>query len=558
MAEINNYSTFDQIMDSLINSGLINAENFDGKALEVFADRQDDFWDGLLNYLQNEKDKLPNGEYGIRDYMFTSGGDKEAEINEQSVVEYISNNADLIDSFLDKCFNGTQPHWNESYQKLIQYFQDMYDADKEVADNIKIGDILSADAGFKFNSTGPWVKPNMNVDSRSYNGVRGDDKIVRILSNKTKMQFTHKLLEKYIRLLMPEYERTVEVEDLNRNFWVIGQVISGICGFLFGENNPFKDLFQGMADEIAQLWENLLYLWVGFVLISQKEVRENPVVLVVPISSHELRRDRYSFDFGQTKFDNFTPYTMREAVSDKLPDTMLAECWNSLQYLKDLYRDSSLIIIPKVKYSNYKENRYAGEIYPGIIFYDRWSHNFSAASDNTFDETFYIRYIPFYFLNNTHFVRFIVTPNDNSSMRIGTKIFANNPWGMREDSTKYYFVKDYKNGENNIPYSAALRTVFTSWSNLTFENGEIKTLDITAEVHDVSKQLGGVTSKVFEGTFSIGSLTRSTIKSLIYTHNENDFNDTSVNVPTSPIEIVQGWYGGEVATWQNIKGVNNR
>lgn len=69
-------------MDSLINSGLINAENFDGKALEVFADRQDDFWDGLLNYLQNEKDKLPNGEYGIRDYMFPSGGNKEAEINE--------------------------------------------------------------------------------------------------------------------------------------------------------------------------------------------------------------------------------------------------------------------------------------------------------------------------------------------------------------------------------------------------------------------------------------------------------------------------------------------
>jgi len=98
----------------------------------------------------------------------------------------------------------------------------MYDADKEVANNIKIGDILGADAGFTFNSAGPWVKPNMNVDGHSYGKVRGNDKIVRILSNKTKMQFTHKLLEKYIRLLMPEYERTVEVEDLNRNFWVIG------------------------------------------------------------------------------------------------------------------------------------------------------------------------------------------------------------------------------------------------------------------------------------------------------------------------------------------------
>jgi len=25
-----------------------------------------------------------------------------------------------------------------------------------------------------------------------------------------------------MNLLMPEYERSVEVEDLNRNFWVIG------------------------------------------------------------------------------------------------------------------------------------------------------------------------------------------------------------------------------------------------------------------------------------------------------------------------------------------------
>jgi hypothetical protein len=67
---------------------------------------------------------------------------------------------------------------------------------------------------------------------------------------------------------MPEYERTVEIEDLNRNFWVIGQVLTGVLSFLFDEDSPINDLFNGMLDELAQLWENLLYLWVAFALIS--------------------------------------------------------------------------------------------------------------------------------------------------------------------------------------------------------------------------------------------------------------------------------------------------
>jgi hypothetical protein len=67
---------------------------------------------------------------------------------------------------------------------------------------------------------------------------------------------------------MPEYERIVEIEDLNRNFWVIGQVLTGVLSFLFDEDSPINDLFNGMLDELAQLWENLLYLWVAFALIS--------------------------------------------------------------------------------------------------------------------------------------------------------------------------------------------------------------------------------------------------------------------------------------------------
>ena len=50
---------------------------------------------------------------------------------------------------------------------------------------------------------------------------------------------------------MPEYQRVVEVEDLDRNFWVIGQVLTGICAYLFEVDSPLKDLLRGMLDEVA-------------------------------------------------------------------------------------------------------------------------------------------------------------------------------------------------------------------------------------------------------------------------------------------------------------------
>jgi hypothetical protein len=37
---------------------------------------------------------------------------------------------------------------------------------------------------------------------------------------------------------MPQYGRRVEIEDLDRNFWVIAQVISAISNYLFGTDGP--------------------------------------------------------------------------------------------------------------------------------------------------------------------------------------------------------------------------------------------------------------------------------------------------------------------------------
>lgn len=114
----NNYEKFDEVMDELLTgkNGTTIA-NFDAASLDKFSEHQDVFWDGLLQYLQNENEKTPfHNSYGIRQNMFPTDA--------ESVIEYINDNADLIDSFLDKCLKSKTasdflPHWNEGFEKTL-------------------------------------------------------------------------------------------------------------------------------------------------------------------------------------------------------------------------------------------------------------------------------------------------------------------------------------------------------------------------------------------------------------------------------------------------------
>jgi hypothetical protein len=49
---------------------------------------------------------------------------------------------------------------------------------------------------------------------------------------------------------MPKYPRRVEVEDLDRDFWVIGQTITGISAFLFDDKSPIVSLFNSIYNEL--------------------------------------------------------------------------------------------------------------------------------------------------------------------------------------------------------------------------------------------------------------------------------------------------------------------
>ena len=95
-----------------------------------------------------------------------------------------------------------------------------------------------ADAGYNINPDGgvdqsadpvnPFYNRNQTEAPRTYDQVRGEDKINSVINNSLELQFTEDEQNNYLRLLMPMYTRRVEVEDLNRNFWVIGQAINFI------------------------------------------------------------------------------------------------------------------------------------------------------------------------------------------------------------------------------------------------------------------------------------------------------------------------------------------
>ena len=95
--------------------------------------------------------------------------------------------------------------------------------------------LKEANAGYNFKDNGDlrdkyYVNPEVNESNKNYDTVR-EDEIVSVLENSTNLDYTNEV-DKYLRLLMPRYKRRVEVEDLNRNFWVISQAIAKMTQYL--------------------------------------------------------------------------------------------------------------------------------------------------------------------------------------------------------------------------------------------------------------------------------------------------------------------------------------
>ena len=168
----------------------------------------------------------------------------------------------------------------------------------------------------------------------------------------------------YLRLIMPKYLRRVEVEDLDRNFWVIAQSLAILGDYMFDENSPLNDIIKRLLDETAQLWENIIYLWVGMALATQQQLTDDIQTIFVPVPNSEIQNYLKYDNFEQTRVQKPTARELLEAAQPRL------------QYLVEQYPNSNLVVIPEIRYGNYQRNYYCKAIYAGVMIYqcnfNRW------------------------------------------------------------------------------------------------------------------------------------------------------------------------------------------
>ena len=311
--------------------GYINWMNFNGSFFKGVEDRKPDFWKELLTYmkwkaptLESDFGNLPEGNIPSVFWRINDRADLKNNVIWQKVTAAMQNgeNVDLDNpsGVKDDPETGTNYNyfWNESLSHLIAEYMKSFNGDVELRDGsfVPMDAIKNADAGYSFEQD--WVLPTYNIDvsdhdgtlrGDSYEEVRGADAIKSVLKNSNEMQFTRKKefgQIGWLRLIMPKYLRKVEVEDLNRNFWVIAQTLSAVCAYLFGDNSV-KDLFEGILKELVGLWENCLYLWAAAAMVSQKEKFTDIHVEFAPLTNSEI--------YGYRKFDNFG-----ETYTDLLPE----------------------------------------------------------------------------------------------------------------------------------------------------------------------------------------------------------------------------------------------
>jgi hypothetical protein len=111
-------------------------------------------------------------------------------------------------------------------------------------------------------------------------------------------------------------------------------------------------MIKGLLSEIAQLWENVVFLWAALALLSQKRFCGETHSEVVIIPSDKI--------YPYLKYDNFDrEYLNANAL---IPN---------LNYLLQVYPEKNLCILPCVRFTNYEKNYYQDIWIPGIFVYDR-------------------------------------------------------------------------------------------------------------------------------------------------------------------------------------------
>lgn len=416
-----------------------NQEYFKNFLLEIGYNDQNKttFWKDLIAEIQKEQganEKVPSTShpYPIREADFPE---------DTTLLKLISNLCDLEDISeagtidVSKLYqlikdDDEKSFWNESIQDLCDRIKQLNSIENptliHMAENVDltVEDFKNADAGANYSQgTDPPVHPYININNKNYDKVRGADQINWITNHLDKLDFTNDHSE-WITLIMPNYGRGTKIEDLNRNFWVIAEAIDGISAWTM-DGSPLQELLKKFLNELTQLWENCLYLWMHIALMNQKK-SENIFVIsdVIKASDCEHLMHYDNIPKITCKVQN-NSFIINEEQIFKLNGERKFDR-ERLRYYSELYSQSVFGLLPIYRVNNYRHNYYSAEYYKNFYV---WNPNKINNSGTFSNETYSI--VELY---GSEECPIIISPRYEINNRFSNKIFA-----TRFNNNKYYY-----------------------------------------------------------------------------------------------------------------------
>lgn len=595
--EQNNYA-FEKIADIL--EEIIQGDNLDineGKRLLAEKMGLDNlsaplFWRALIELL---KEKVVGGIVN-KEFIQNTLFDIIQEDIDYEANLFVDEDLLLSDFYIG--YREAENFWNESINELIREIKELRAEDAIPLQNSISGqhDITSdtlknADAANAFEDGKPLVIPYYNIDDKNYREIRSDN-VKSKQNNSNKLQTTQggdvnaEKIQDWLRLLMPQYGRRAELEDLNRNFWVIGQSLSAIGNYVFGKN-PYSDAFENILKEIIQLWENIIHLWISIAISSQNVEKETHLIF---------------YHLGSSKFENFTHFnnipkiTCKEILkgfaekdykaknifelkeekvynfSDNYNQDIMDEIdeISRLRNLSEQYANQKLCIIPIKRVNNYYKNYFSGEWYDYLYVHtpirkeqekyekNNWKKikirecigikDNKLITDNLLVSPRYDRIVEYDGETTYRFTPFI----------FGVHTFFDNSYVY---GYPFYDSENYTlNDENNSYFYCALRTKSEIDISIT-QDGNIEIKDFKIKVYDgYSKMICGEEHLIGEYFLIESKIVNSEIGSeliLGFRYSQDCINIYSKQKYLPPaneklwINNYNGEYLGEIPSWRN-------
>lgn len=239
------------------------------------------------------------------------------------VDDFVDSNGNIVDKsgkvYTQGSGTNTEPvigeGWNESINGLYSLLKDwsknygLTPRDgidpKELVKELKEAD---AKGDGENDKTLLHPVPFTNLLKQNYKQARRDE----IKQNDIFMDYTNriesvddeekvKIVKEIMNLIMPAYKRRVEVEDLDKNFWVISTVVGSLVDVLFG-NDGLRGILKGQTAEVMELWNNVKYLW-NIIDVQAKMINDLALANSTPAENDTekfaIKKDLYEYKTEQ-------------------------------------------------------------------------------------------------------------------------------------------------------------------------------------------------------------------------------------------------------------------